>query len=101
MMDRVLSRVQVVGLESLLAVAITCSILIMSRNVFTIWSRKFLHISLCYILAKNIANFWLTKRRPACSDRLDCLVVICMGYVSVVGEITLLFVYCYLFPGVV
>ena len=74
-MDRVLSRVQVVGLESLLAVTITCSILIISRNIFTIWSRKFLHISLCYILAKNIANFWLTKRRPACSDRLDCLVV--------------------------
>ena len=32
---------------------------------------------------------------------LDCLVVVCMGYVSVIGEITLLFVYCYLLPGAV
>ena len=101
MMDRVLSRVQVIGLESLIAVTITCSILILTRNIFTIWSRKFLHISLCYILAKNIANVCLVKRRPACSDRLECLVVICMGYVSVICEITLLFVYCYLFPGAV
>ncbi len=100
-MDRVLSRVQVIGLESLLAVTITCSTLIISRNIFTIWSRKFLHISLCYILAKNIANVCLIKRRPDCVDKLDCLVVVCMGYVSVIGEITLLFVYCYLLPGAV